>query len=280
MTIEHPKENTDLSKDTSLSDRIKQVWNQYLTDRAGALESAVDLIKKNFQDATATDHIRELHTIAAWSCYHLKRYAECLDHCNLSRSHPRALECELSLRSYVSNYRDDERLAVLSQAIGDTPAAANAFLIRAISMEKVPYSQLTEVVERFFITRRSEVDHTSILGHILTNAAKVLIYNPSGVNRDGELSQAERWMSQAIYQYERVGAAPDHLAAAYFHLSKTINNTILKTSFLEKSLRSWKLFNQGKDPDSSDFQKQKQVEEELNKLVNTTEDAEDTEKTP
>jgi hypothetical protein len=48
MTIEHPKENTDLSKGTQLSDRIKQVWNQYLTDRAGALESAVDLIKENF----------------------------------------------------------------------------------------------------------------------------------------------------------------------------------------------------------------------------------------
>ncbi len=87
-------------------------------------------------------------------------------------------------------------------------------------------------------------------------------------------------MSQAIYQYERVGAAPDHLAAAYFHLSKTSESSSRKIELLAKSLRSWKLFNEGKDPDSSGFQKQKQVQEELDKLVNTTEDAEDTEKTP
>jgi hypothetical protein len=172
----------------------------------------------------------------------------------------------LTLRSYVAQYRDENRLGELSEKIGDTPAAANAFLIRAISMSEVPYDQVVLVVERFFIRRRGEVDGHVVLGHILNNAAKVLIYRSSGEERAVAFGQAERWMREAIDQYQRTDAAPDHLAAAYFHLSQVSDDIVRKRDCLERCVRAWELFNQDKDPNSPSVAKQKQAELELRGL--------------
>jgi hypothetical protein len=267
MTIEHKSDLIGQEPRLSLADQLKNGWKQYSDgDRQGALQSAVALIAAHGNVQSPTEQIRELHALAAWGCYHLQRYEDCLAYCQSSESHPRALECELTLRSYVAQYRDEDLLRELSEKIGDTPAAANAFLIRAISMSEVHYDQVVLVVERFFMQRRVEVDGQVILGHILHNAAKVLIYRSSGEERAVAFGQAERWMREAIDQYQRTDAAPDHLAAAYFHLSQVSDDIVRKRDCLEQCVRAWRLFNNGKAPDSSSFGKQIKAEEELQKL--------------
>jgi|GEM_PF-3968776 len=267
MTIEHKRDLIGQEPPLSLADQLKNGWKQYSAgDRDGALQSAVALIAAHGNVQSPTEQIRELHALAAWSCYHLQRYEDCLAYCHSSQSHPRALECELTLRSYVAQYRDENRLRELSEKIGDTPAAANAFLIRAIFMSEVPYDQVVLVVERFFIRRRGEVDGHVVLGHILNNAAKVLIYKSSGEGRERALGQAERWMGAAIEQYKITGASADHLAAAYFHLSKVSDDIARKRDYLERCVRAWELFNQDKDPNSPSVAKQKQAELELRGL--------------
>ena len=196
MTIEQPKISANLQQGLSLDEQIKNGWKRYSEgDREYSFGVAFDLIQSYDQDPNVTDKIRELHALAAWSCYHLHKYQECLEHCGHSQSHPRALECELTLRSFISDYREEERLQELREAIGDTPAAANAFLIRAISMKDVP------------------------------------------------------------------------LAAAYYHLSKTSPDLSSKGKWLSQSVRSWKLFNEGKAPQSPSVEKQRQAEKELQELA-------------
>jgi hypothetical protein len=214
---ERPKDPVDpQAADNAVTARkaaIAEAWKVYdkgqYVDALGTIES---LLKQDMP----TEQRQELFALQAWCHYRRSEWEQSLQSCSLADGHQRALECELYIRSYAPDFRDEARIEALQTAIGASINGANAFLIRARTSNPVPYEQVEAILARF---AEAPADTPTVFyANLLHNGGRVFL-DKSRSNAD--LDRAEALIRSAIRNYGDSSENLHHKGAAYFWLSTT-----------------------------------------------------------
>jgi hypothetical protein len=214
---ERPKDPVDpQSADAAVAARKAQIAEAWKVYDKGQYLDALGAIESLLKEDMPTDQRQELYALQAWCHYRRSEWEQSLQSCTLADSHQRALECELYIRSYVPDYRDEARIEAIQTTIGSTINGANAFLIRARTADPVPYEQVEAILARF--TEAPADTPTVFYANLLHNGGRVFLDR----SRSGaDLDRAEALIRRAIQSYGDSSENLHHKGAAYFWLSTT-----------------------------------------------------------
>ena len=238
-----PAEKTDaasadvaVQRHQDIKDGIADCWKLYNGGKFNDCAAKLSSLRVDFKDFLTQDHSRELHAIEGWYHYQLASYEKALESISASLEHPRAVECELYIRCYVPEYRDEVRKNDLVQTIGDNIQTANAIVVNARTSNPVPYSLVEEIFKRY---ETHGVDHPNDVrfAHLLHNTGRVFL---DKARNDDDLRLALKYFSLAADQYRYGETNLHHRAALGFYTSETHEKLGDLTSAFFASLGSLK----------------------------------------
>lgn len=242
-----PAEKTDAisadvaaQKHLEIKDGIADCWKLYNGGKFGDCAAKLSALREDFKDFLTQDHARELHAIEGWHHYRHARYDKALESILASLEHPRALECELYIRCYLPEYKNDARKDELVQKIGDNIQTANAIVINARTSDPVPYSLVEEIYKRY---ETYGVDNPNDVrfANLLHNTGRVFL---DKARNDDDLRLALKYYSLAADQYGYGETNLHHRAALGFWTSTTHEKLGDLASAFQSSLGSMKTWRQ------------------------------------
>ncbi len=209
------EESTAAQEAANVKLEIKGIWGLY---EKGQYVDGLDAAHKILTDRQETlprEARQEIYAYIAWCYYRRSEWDKALENIALADGFPRALECELYLRSYAEGYKDPVRVKELNAQIGQTLNGANAFIIRARTEAVTPYEEVIKLAESFSQYAVSH-PHDVNYANLLHNTARVFLDKHRDKN---DFLLAEQYFTRCLTAYGEEDKNVHAKAAATFWIS-------------------------------------------------------------